>query len=62
MKKKPNLQLHPIHAIAQLFNADFKRNHLPDPLSLPEQIDWQRTLPFLFLHGGCFAVFWVGVS
>ena len=62
MKKKSNLQLYPIQKIAQLFDADFKRHHLADPLTLPEQIDWQRTLPFLFLHGGCFAVFWVGVS
>ena len=29
---------------------------------LPERIDWQRTLPFLFLHLGCLAVFWVGWS
>jgi len=62
MKKKSNFRHQPIHVIAQLFDADFKRNNLPDPLTLPERIDWQRTLPFLFLHGGCFAVFWVGVS
>ncbi len=62
MKKKSNLQQNPIYAIAQLFNADFKRCHLVDPLTQPEQIDWQRTLPFLFLHGGCLAVFWVGMS
>ena len=26
------------------------------------QVDWQRTVPFIFLHLGCLAVFWVGWS
>jgi stearoyl-CoA desaturase (Delta-9 desaturase) len=28
----------------------------------PDQIDWLRVLPFLFMHVGCIAVIWVGVS
>lgn len=27
-----------------------------------DNIDWARIFPFIFLHLGCFAVFWVGVS
>ncbi len=48
--------------LAQSLDADFKREKLPEPSTLPEKINWQRTLPFLFLHGGCLAVFWVGIS
>ncbi|MFZ4115544.1 MAG: acyl-CoA desaturase [Chthoniobacterales bacterium] len=62
MNKKP----HPINVffetLAQSLDADFKREELPDPSTLPEKINWQRTLPFLFLHGGCLAVLWVGFS
>ncbi|MFZ0430784.1 MAG: acyl-CoA desaturase [Acidobacteriota bacterium] len=28
----------------------------------PEKTDWVRVLPFLFMHVGCLAVFWVGWS
>jgi stearoyl-CoA desaturase (Delta-9 desaturase) len=46
----------------QWLDSDFRREGLPDPATLPQRVNWQRTLPFIFLHLGCIAVFWVGVS
>jgi len=46
----------------QWLDSDFRREGLPDPSELPQKVNWQRTLPFIFLHLGCLAVFWVGVS
>lgn len=48
--------------IGQWLDSDFRREGDPDPAELPERVDWDRTLPFLFLHLGCLAVFWVGIS
>ncbi len=48
--------------ICQWLDSDYRREDLPDPATLPEKVDWQRTLPFIFLHLGCLAVFWVGIS
>lgn len=48
--------------ICQWLDSDFRREDLPDPSTLPEKVDWQRTLPFIFLHLGCLGVFWVGIS
>lgn len=62
MENNQNPLVLSIETVIQSLNADFKREHLPDPSALPERIDWQRTLPFLFLHIGCLAVFWVGMS
>ena len=43
-------------------DSDYRREDLPDPSQLPAKVNWQRTLPFIFLHLGCLAVFWVGIS
>ncbi len=43
-------------------DSDYRREDLPDPAELPAVVNWQRTLPFIFLHAGCFAVIWVGFS
>lgn len=48
--------------IAQWLDSDYRRDQAPDPATLPEKVNWQRTLPFIFLHLGCLAVIWVGVS
>lgn len=48
--------------ICQWLDSDYRREGLPDPSTLPEKVNWQRTLPFIFLHLGCLAVFWVGMS
>lgn len=47
---------------AQWLDSDYRRENQPDPSTLPAKVNWQRTLPFIFLHLGCLAVFWVGIS
>ncbi len=51
-----------LRVIGQWLDSDFRRTEAPDPASLPDQVNWERTLPFIFLHFGCLAVFWVGFS
>jgi stearoyl-CoA desaturase (delta-9 desaturase) len=48
--------------LCRWLDSDYRREDLPDPSLLPEKVNWQRTLPFIFLHLGCLAVFWVGIS
>ena len=48
--------------VGQWLDSDFRRAEAPDPATLPEKIDWERTLPFIFLHLGCLTVFWVGIN
>ena len=48
--------------LCRWLDSDYRREDLPDPADLPEEVNWQRTLPFIFLHLGCFAVLWVGTS
>lgn len=47
---------------AQWLDSDYRREEAPDPTTLPAKVNWQRTLPFIFLHLGCLAVIWVGFS
>lgn len=51
-----------IRVFGQWLDSDFRRAEAPDPRSLPDKVNWERTLPFIFLHLGCLAVFWVGFS
>ena len=51
-----------ILTLCRWLDSDYRREDLPDPSELPEKVNWQRTLPFIFLHLGCLAVFWVGFS
>jgi len=51
-----------IRVIGQWLDSDYRREDQPDPATLPEKVNWERTLPFIFLHLGCLAVFWVGVN
>ena len=48
--------------IGQWLDSDFRREDAPNTESLPDKINWERTLPFIFLHLGCLAVFLVGFS
>ena len=48
--------------IGQWLDSDFRREDAPAPETLPDEVNWERTLPFIFLHVGCLAVFWVGIS
>jgi len=51
-----------IRVIGQWLDSDYRREDQPDPETLPEKVNWERTLPFIFLHLGCLAVLWVGAS
>lgn len=48
--------------ICQLVDSDYRREDQPSPQSLPEKVNWERTIAFIFLHLGCLGVIWVGVS
>lgn len=48
--------------IGHWWDSDYRAPGSPDPSTLPDKLDWQRTIPFIFLHLGCLAVFWVGIS
>lgn len=48
--------------IGHWWDSDYRAPGDPDPSTLPDKIDWQRTIPFIFLHLGCIAVIWVGIS
>ena len=46
-----------IRILRTWFDADFAESHLKH-----SGLDWYRIAPFVLLHLGCLAVFWVGVS
>ncbi|MEJ6645163.1 MAG: acyl-CoA desaturase [Akkermansiaceae bacterium] len=48
--------------IGQWLDSDYRREEAPNPADLPDKVNWERTLPFIFLHLGCLAVFWVGIN
>jgi stearoyl-CoA desaturase (Delta-9 desaturase) len=48
--------------LAQWLDSDYRRDDAPDPATQPEKVNWQRTLPFIFLHLGCLCLIWVGAS
>ena len=49
-------------ALIQWFDAD----HIPEGREKlwaeEDKVDWMRCIPFIILHGACFAVIWVGWS
>lgn len=51
-----------LRAVRQWLDSDYRRENLPSPETLPDMVNWERTLPFIFLHVGCLAVLWVGAS
>lgn len=51
-----------VRVIGQWLDSDFRREDQPDPETLQDRVNWERTLPFIFLHVGCLAVIWVGFS
>ncbi len=48
--------------LAQWADSDYGSENLPPRETLPEKVDWSRTIPFIILHLGCAAVIWVGAS
>jgi len=51
-----------LRVIGQWLDSDFRREDAPDPAKLPDKVNWERTLPFIFLHLGCLLGFWVGIN
>lgn len=62
VSSKPNPLRSLIHTIGYWLDSDYRRDDMPPPEMLPERVDWQRTLPFIFLHLGCIGILWVGWS
>lgn len=48
--------------LVRWFDSDYDATHGLDPMARPDQVEWVRCLPFIFLHGGCLGVLWTGVS
>ena len=45
------------NTLAQWFDNDFAKNNFKN--GFDEKIDWIRCIPFIGLHLGCFAIFFV---
>ncbi len=54
------------HSILTSLIQWFDGDHPPRPVGAardePDEVDWLRTVPFIFLHAGCLGIFWVGWS
>ncbi|WP_395751362.1 acyl-CoA desaturase [Prosthecobacter sp.] len=48
--------------LRQWHDSDYRPPGWKGDEHLPDGIDWRRCLPFIVLHAGCLAVFWVGFS
>ncbi len=52
----------PLPPIIRWMDADYFPEGADAARSKPDKVDWQRCMPFLFLHAGCLGVFYVGWS
>ena len=48
--------------VRQWLDSDYFPDGVEAVRALPLRVDWMRCVPFIILHLGCFAVFWVGWS
>ena len=48
-------------SLAQWFDSEYFDPQAPAPTNI-DRINWVRCMPFVILHLGCFAVYWVGWS
>ena len=48
--------------LRQWWDSDFHPEGVDAVRAKEDKLDWKRTMPFILLHGGCLAVFWVGWS
>ena len=48
--------------LRQWWDNDYHPEGLEAVLAKEDKMDWKRTVPFIFLHAGCLAVFWTGWS
>lgn len=46
----------------QWWDTDYHPMGMDSLRNAPDEIDWKRVAPFIFLHLGCLAVIWVGFS
>ena len=60
--RPPSLLLRVRSAVSQWIDSDYTADDPEKIRNEPDRVDWIRCLPFIILHAGCFAVFWVGVS
>ena len=51
-----------ITSLLQWFDSDHTPGGAESVRAEPDKVDWVRCIPFLVLHLGCIAVFWVGWS
>jgi stearoyl-CoA desaturase (delta-9 desaturase) len=49
-------------ALVQWFDSDYAPGGPEKMRAEPDRVDWVRCIPFIVLHGDCFAVIWVGWS
>jgi stearoyl-CoA desaturase (delta-9 desaturase) len=49
-------------ALSQWIDSDYCPDGADKMRAEPDKVDWVRVMPFVFLHAGCLAAFWVGVS
>ena len=49
-------------ALSQWIDSDYCPDGAEKMRAEPDKVDWVRVMPFVFLHTGCLAAFWVGVS
>jgi len=49
-------------SVVQWVDTDYGNENQAAIKAKPDRVEWLRTIPFLILHLGCLAVFWVGWS
>lgn len=51
-----------LNAVIQWVDSDYTPDGADKLRAEEDRVDWVRCLPFIFLHGGCLGVLWVGWS
>lgn len=51
-----------LQTLIDWFDTEAAARHLPSDPARADRVDWLRCVPFLFLHGACVALIWVGWS
>jgi len=49
-------------SVVQWVDSDFGNEDTAAIKAKPDRVEWVRTIPFVILHLGCLAIFWVGWS
>lgn len=51
-----------LHTLIDWFDTEAAARHRPTDPTRADRVDWLRCVPFLFLHGACICLLWVGWS